>query len=235
MIRALALPGMDGTGELLSDFVAELAPEITAETVIYPADRALGYDALSRIAEDALPEHGKCLLLAESFSGPVALRLAQARPDRLLGVVLAASFAKAPRTPWLPIASASLGRIASHLPARQIPRALLAFFMMGRWATRGYRNRLDKALHAVDPQVIRRRILDATRVDALALLRDLSVPLLYLRATHDRMISDASWKTVKATLPRTALAEIEGPHCLFLTRPDVCAQAIKRWARETIG
>lgn len=235
MIRALVLPGMDGTGELLSDFVAELAPEIAAKVVIYPADRALGYDALSRIAEDALPAHGKFLLLAESFSGPVALRLAQTCPDRLLGVVLAASFAKAPRMPWLPIDSVSLGRIASYLPVQQIPRTLLAFFMMGRWATREYRDRLDKALHAVDPQVIRRRILDATRIDALASLRDLPVPLLYLLATHDRMISDASWKTVKATLPETALAKIEGPHCLFLARPDACAQAIKRWARETIN
>lgn len=85
MIRALVLPGMDGTGDLLSDFVAALAPEIDANAVSYPADRALGYDALSRITNDALPARGKCLLLAESFSGPVALRLAQAHPDRLLG------------------------------------------------------------------------------------------------------------------------------------------------------
>lgn len=234
MIRALVLPGMDGTGELLSDFVAELAPEIAAEAVTYPVDRALGYDALSQIAEDALPVHGKCLLLAESFSGPVALRLAQAHPDKLLGVVLAASFASAPRTPWIPISSASLGRIASRLPVQQMPRALLSFFMMGRWATRENHARLDKALQAVEPHVIRHRILDATRIDALASLRDLSVPLLYLLATHDRIISGASWKAVQTALPRAALAEIEGPHCLFLTRPDACAEAVKRWTRETI-
>lgn len=234
MIRALVLPGMDGTGELLSDFIAALAPEIDADAVTYPADRALGYDVLSRIAEDALPAQGKCLLLAESFSGPVALRLARALPDRLLGVVLAASFASAPRTPWLPVASASLGRIASRLPIQQMPRALLSFFMMGRWATREHRSRLDKALQAVEPDVIRRRILEATHIDALASLRDLSVPLLYLLATQDRMISGASWNTIKAALPHAALAEIEGPHCLFLTRPDLCAEAVKGWAKETI-
>lgn len=106
--------------------------------------------------------------------------------------------------------------------------------MMGRWATREDRIHLDKALQAVKPDVIRRRILEATRVDALASLRDLSVPLLYLLATQDRVISGASWKTIKAALPHAALARIEGPHCLFLSRPDVCADAVKHWARESI-
>ena len=73
-----------------------------AQTVHYPPDRCLGYDALEPWLRDRLPAE-PFVLLAESFSGPLALRLAADPPVGLQGVILVASFARAPvRFPaWL--------------------------------------------------------------------------------------------------------------------------------------
>ena len=43
MITVVILPGMDGTGIGLTDFVAALAPELEAIVVTYPNDRPMDY------------------------------------------------------------------------------------------------------------------------------------------------------------------------------------------------
>ena len=86
-MRCIVLPGMDGTGELLSDFVAAMAPAFETEVVAYPRDRILGYEALLELVRPRLPVDEPYLLIGESFSGPIAIRLAASKPPRLAGLV----------------------------------------------------------------------------------------------------------------------------------------------------
>jgi pimeloyl-[acyl-carrier protein] methyl ester esterase len=72
------LPGMDGTGALLVDLAAALGTEFDVIVVSYPVDRALDYAALERIARSRLPSNGPHVLVAESFSGPIAISIAAA-------------------------------------------------------------------------------------------------------------------------------------------------------------
>lgn len=81
-------------------------------------------------------------------------------------------------------------------------------------------------------RTIRRRVLDVTSVDDLALMDGLSVPVLYLQATRDRIVADASWKAVRARAPHAELVTIDGPHFLFQAKPVECATAIKQWALD---
>ena len=68
------LPGMDGSGDLFHEFAAiapfSITPLITGLPSIGPYDDLLNELALT------LPESGKFAILAESFSGPLAIRLA---------------------------------------------------------------------------------------------------------------------------------------------------------------
>lgn len=82
-MRCIVLPSMDGTGELLSDFVAAMAPAFDTEVVAYPRDRILGYDELVARVRPQLPTDEPYLLIGESFSGPIAIRLAASKPPRL--------------------------------------------------------------------------------------------------------------------------------------------------------
>ncbi|MBC7989027.1 MAG: hypothetical protein H7Y19_05525 [Luteimonas sp.] len=83
-MRVIVLPGLDGTGELLDAFAAALAPEFDAQIIPYPRDRMLGYADLTQLVIAAMPRNEPFLLVAESFSGPIALRVAATRPPLAL-------------------------------------------------------------------------------------------------------------------------------------------------------
>ena len=67
------LPGLDGTGELFGDFIAALPQSLIAIPVAYPADRVLSYIKLLEFVGAAIPQSDPFVLLAESFSTPLAI------------------------------------------------------------------------------------------------------------------------------------------------------------------
>jgi len=92
-ITLVLLPGLDGSGELFRWFTAALPPTIRPAVVRL---RANDYVTLAAEVKRALPRDRPFVLLGESFSGPLALRLAAERPSGLVAVVLVASFASRP-------------------------------------------------------------------------------------------------------------------------------------------
>ena len=91
------LPGMDGTGALFERLVECLGDRLVTTVVRYPGDQFLDYDQLAALVSRSLPEDRPFVILGESFSGPVAIKLAASRPDGLKGFILGASFV---RNPW---------------------------------------------------------------------------------------------------------------------------------------
>ena len=94
MITVVILPGMDGTGIELTDFVAALAPEVEAIVVTYPNDRPMDYAGHEAVARTSLPIDRPFVLLGESYSGPIAISIAASAPPGLIGLVLCCSFAR---------------------------------------------------------------------------------------------------------------------------------------------
>ncbi|MGO4261182.1 alpha/beta fold hydrolase [Lysobacter sp. TAB13] len=233
-MRCIVLPGMDGTGALLDDFIAAMAPRFATSVIAYPRDRALGYDELVVFARSRLPLDAPYLLLGESFSGPIAIRLAAQRPPRLAGLVLCATFARTPRPPWSPLHAGALSRWGGIVPVNRIPPALAAAFMLGPWATPQWRARLGAVLEGLDPAVIRHRLREAGAVDVGAQLREVACPLLYLQAARDRLVSGASRRSIERIAPGMRCVEIEAPHFLLQARPELAAGAIDRWCEELI-
>lgn len=223
MVRAILLPGMDGTGELLAEFAAALAPELEATIVAYPGDIALDYPALTALVARSLPSEGDFVLIAESFSGPIAIELAATRPEGLIGLVLCASFARAPRPRMLRL----FMRLQRVLPVRRLPVIAIMPFLMGRWSSRQWRQRVRDAISDIDASVLRGRLRAAATVDATARIADIDCPLIYLRARDDWLIDADSWLAIRAVSNNAVCIEIEGPHMLLQARPDECAAAIK--------
>ncbi|KRD34319.1 hypothetical protein ASE35_11450 [Lysobacter sp. Root916] len=227
-LRCLILPGMDGTGELLDEFAAALAPQLRAEIVVYPRDAALGYDALTDLVRQRLPQGEPFVVVGESFSGPIAIRIAAARPEGLRGVVLCASFARAPSPPGWVLPAAWLGRIGSVLPIDRIPPRLTTAAMLGPWADAPWRARTRDVLATLDPATIRARMRAGSTADETAALSRVACPLLYLRGRHDRLVSRRSWEHIRATLPQAKCVELDGPHFLLQAKAVEAAAAIKR-------
>jgi pimeloyl-ACP methyl ester carboxylesterase len=93
--RLLLLPGLDGTGALFDRFLTVLSKDIETRTIRYPDDSAMGYPELVGFVERQLSAD-KSYLLAESFSGPIALEIAALQPARISGLILASTFSRSP-------------------------------------------------------------------------------------------------------------------------------------------
>ena len=94
------LPGLDGTGKLFAGFIRAIGADAKVQVIAYPHDEPLGYGELEALVRAALPTDRRYVLLGESFSGPLAIRLAADPPRGLAGVILCGTFAKNP-FPWL--------------------------------------------------------------------------------------------------------------------------------------
>jgi pimeloyl-[acyl-carrier protein] methyl ester esterase len=220
------LPGLDGTGKLFSEFVTSLGPSIDSLVVSYPKDRSLGYDELEALVLSALPSDRQFVVLGESFSGPIAIRIAARRPAGLVALILSASFAKNP-FPWLGWARP----LAAYLPVKSLPRWVRAPLMWGSASPQRAPAQMERAMAGVAPDVIRRRIGALLAVDETPALARLRLPILVLEAAHDRVIPPAASRWILNVQPGAELAQIHGPHLLLQTRPAECAAAVLRFIK----
>jgi pimeloyl-[acyl-carrier protein] methyl ester esterase len=218
----VVLPGLDGTGRRLGEFVNRLAP-IETRVVRYP-DQPLGYEELAALVSSSLPSDRPFVLLGESFSGPLVIRIAARRPEGLDGIILCGTFAKNPY-PWLGWARP----LARHLPLKSLPRRLRAVLMWGTVSTERVPPQSERAMAGVSSAVIRCRISALLSVDESAALCRIHVPALVLEPLRDRVIPRAATRHLSAALPGAQRVEIDGPHLLLQARPVECAAAVSRF------
>ena len=96
-MKIILLPGLDGTGRLFTCFSAALDSGVDPVVLTYPDDPGLGYADLFKVALDLLPKKEPYMILGESFSGPIAIKIAATKPSMLRGVVLVNTFVSCPR------------------------------------------------------------------------------------------------------------------------------------------
>lgn len=225
MPTLVVLPGMDGTGLLLRDFVSAMGTEFRVKVLSYPLAEPLGYAELESRLLAELPTTDFFFLLGESFGGPLAVALAAKRPVGLLGLVLCASFVRYPISALR--AFALLARLA---PIRAAPLFALSWLMLGNWSTPALRTNLAGSLAVVSSAAMRARLESALRVDVSELLKTIDVPLLYLRAANDRIVPKSAGDWIISQSPRANLLEIMGPHLLLQASPEASAQIVRRFA-----
>lgn len=173
------LPGLDGTGELFVDFIAALPESWTATTVTYPTDRFLAYADLRPFVGAAVPQLERFVLVAESFSAPLAVWYAATDPPNLAAVVICAGFVRNPLHSW----SEAVKALAKPwLFKLKPPRIFVEYFLLGPHAPWSLLQRLRHALQMVSPNVLSGRVKEALDCDARDDLRQTTVPLLYLEA-----------------------------------------------------
>ena len=225
----LLLPGLHGTDDLFADLAHALAPQGRAIAVAYPPDRALGYADLVAQVLAAWPADGDVVLVAESFSGPVAVLVAAQRPRGLRAVVLSATFAHSPM-PWL----RPLRHVLPFASKRWLPTAVAVALMLGNAATREWAQTIARILARVSDTALRARGAAAFDVDVRDAIATIDVPLLYLRARRDRLIAARHGDDIVARARDGRLVEIDAPHLVLQIAPRAAAAAIDdflRWKR----
>jgi len=222
------LPGLDGTGKLFAEFIRAIGADAEVQVIVYPHDEPLGYGELEALVRAALPTDRRYVLLGESFSGPLAIRIAAEPPRGLAGVILCGTFAKNP-FPWLRWARPILAR----LPVKSMPRWLRAPLMWGSASPQRAPARAERAMAGVAAAVIRRRIGEILAADESLRLARVDLPMLVLTAARDRIVPRAATRRMLESARGAQISEIDGPHLLLQSRPGECAvpvlQFLRRW------
>ncbi len=224
-MKWIFLPGFDGTGILFAPLLRVLPPEIEPGVVAYPADRSCSADELAGLVLAHLPQSEPYVLVAESFSGPIALKAASRHVMPPKAVVLCASFAQCP-PPRILIAV--LRFCGTALTRTRLPRWLVRRFLLGD-AAEEVVALFYHALGGVSPRVLAHRFSVLLEFDEDFVPAALNFPLLYLQAGQDRLVKPRDFKIVQRRFPETHLERIASPHLILQVHPEASVRAISEF------
>ena len=228
-MKLVLLPGMDGTGNLFADFVKALPSEYEAEIARYPTDVFISYSDLIPIIGSSTPRSEPFVLVAESFSTPLAIRYAATNPPNLKGLVLYARFATSPVRGWRRFFGYLLLPILFRFP---LPRFVVALLLVGSTAPRELTTAVKSAVSSVQRKVLMDRFRAVLECDARAELTKTTVPVLYVRAKDDRLVPKSCLGEIQRIKPLTFVAEIRGPHLILQREPTKTAEVVARFVRQ---
>lgn len=217
-MNIVILPGLDGTG-ILSRKISEILSSHHKVTALeYPPDLSQ-YDELLGWVDASLPSED-FIIVAESFSGPLATMIAAKSHGFLKGIVFVATFAQRPRN--MPVLFADLLRaIPINSP---ILSRLIQPLLMGKWSNPEFTSTFRQALNKVPASTLSQRLAEVLKVDVASRLTEINVPMLYIRAKNDRLVPQRM--SGAFTHAAATLYEIEGPHFLLQANAKDAAAVI---------
>lgn len=215
------MPGLDGTGKLYAPLVPYLEPHFALTFVTYPDLDS--FEDYILCAQNQLPAEPDFSLLAESFSGPVAMSLMVQQPGEIGPSILASTFARSPL--------ATLTRMASSVPGHIFSIGALNDFCMDVYASDEEDNSETQPLplnvtEQIDGALLKHRISVFSRIDVSALLPNIQTPILHLHGRRDRIVSENDAQMIENNLPNVERVDIDAPHLLLQTQPQQCSELI---------
>lgn len=213
---------MDGTARLFHRFDAALRAQgaIDTQAIAYPA-APLDYTALEAFVRERLPQGRPFVVLAESFSGPLGAALRADPPPGMRALALCCSFVRNPR-PLL----APLRHLLDLVPFGALPGFALRQALLAPYATPALQAELAAALAQVPPGVLRQRLRAVLETDASPSFARGTLPVLYLRARHDRLVPPENAVQILRQAAGAQLVDIAAPHMLLQAAPAAAATAV---------
>lgn len=190
--------------------------------VRYPAGRTASYPELLELAKEAAPKGRDFVVVAESFSGPVAMEWGAQCPANLKALVLCCTFASNP-LPW-PLRWLRLG-LGSWWFRRSLPKWVIRTLLVGQAEdslVEDVRNSVEK----VTAEVLSNRVRLALETDVRFMLERIDLPVLCLRAEQDRILGRHCDAELRRLLAQASHQTLPGPHLLLQRRPTLAAAQV---------
>jgi pimeloyl-[acyl-carrier protein] methyl ester esterase len=227
MINHLVLlPGLDGTGELFSDFVAALPKTIITHTVSYPDHEFLPYVDLRPFVIAAIPRSEPFVLLGESFSSPLAVEFAATKPSNLAALIICSGFVSRPLGAWSSLAKVLAWSWVFKLTT---PRFLVEYFGAGRHAPQALIQKARQVRRSVSPKVMSGRTRQVLAYDARLGLAQVTVPILCVAGTEEHLLAKSCLREMMLIKPEMFVARVAGPHMLLQREPRKIAEIISKF------
>ena len=222
-MRWILLPGMDGVG-LFSQFIEALGPDQDFLVLSYPTNLPLSYDQLTTLVRESLQDETDYILIAESFSGPIAIRLATERPPGLRALILAASFC---RSPVVGLSAILLSKIGVSLFRVRPPLRAVKYFLLGNGASKQLIDEFYTAIGLVSIKTLAFRLKEILKVNACNCCADILVPTLYIQANKDRLVGPQEAQVIGHAVADFDLHQIDAPHMVLQRQPALSYLAIR--------
>lgn len=220
------LPGLDGTEVFFRPLLAQLPPQIRTLVLSLPDRGPYGYDGLESEIRRHLEGLPAYYLLAASFSGPLAVRLAAAQPERVRGLILVATFLRAPKPCLVPL------RFAIRAPLVWTLRLLrrLPVWLLHRRGD-AVREAKNETWRRTSARALAGRARAVLTVDVRNRLAGCCVPLLCVAYAADRVVPRHYTREILASQPAGRYAVLAGGHLGMFTH----ARDLARCVAEFIG
>ena len=215
------LPGMDGTGRLFEPFIQACPDQFITNVIALPGSGS--YDLLSEEVAPRIRQAEPVVVVAESFSGPLAVRIAALFPEAVKALVLCNSFVAPPRSTLLRAIPWSV--LFSFTP----PAFIVRHFFVGSGASAELVGSVQAAVREPAAQVLSARLGSILSENCTSLLGKINHRILYLRGAGDRLVSSESAKLVLRTAKQAEVVTIPGPHLLLQRSPRESWEAITRF------
>ena len=225
------LPGFDGTGRLFSPLHKQLSEEVNSIVLPYPNDKSMAYSELCHSLKDELPDT-PFVLLGESFGGPLAMLLSQRASNNLKGIILCVTFVKNPQVLLTKLARPFLR--PKHF-RKETPTWYIKTFLTNGVSDTTLIHNIQAATRELTPEVYFRRLQEIADVDVTEVLENCELPILYFRASKDRLVYESAMNLIKKIGKNVTIQTFDAPHMLLQTQSKQAAQRIKEFLKKVIG
>jgi pimeloyl-ACP methyl ester carboxylesterase len=219
-MKLILLPGMDGTGRLFFPLV-NLIPDIDVEIIPLPETGPQDYDSLTEWVGSKLPATD-FVLLAESFSGPIAAKLSRQNHPHIRSIIFVASFLSAPSF-WKPVFAKCLPlKLFSRLPGA---RFFYRCFFLGRNISIDRLLLFESVLASVPEKVLKARLTTISRLACRC--EGSNLPVTYIQALDDQLVASSKVQDFLNCYTQLKVVNIKSPHFVLQARPEEAAKIIR--------
>jgi pimeloyl-[acyl-carrier protein] methyl ester esterase len=225
------MPGLEGSGELFAGLAEELGPGLDATIIRYPHNCRTYGDA-GRALRESLSGSRPLILVAESFSTPLAVQIAAEAQDAIDGLVLCNGFVSNPLSGFETLWASAAAPWFFRFPLTSIAARA---FLVGPDAPERLIAEVRHAIGPVPPDVLCARLRAVLECDARDALRQIRIPVMCLQSTRDRLVGEMALREIMRIKPDAAVERFDGPHLLFQREPRRCAEMIARFVERVVS
>jgi len=224
MPQLVLLPGMNCTADLWtgSGLDDALMPQLTEQSMAAQVDRLL----------DELPP--VFVLGGLSLGAIVAMALAVRAPERLAGLVLVSTNAKAPTAAQQEGWRNWISRIDAGESPRRLQEDILSSLLSAGARTRP--DLVERTLamgDATDGRALRAQlVMQSTRVDLRPMLRPVDVPALVVSGLDDVICPPSFHVQIAAELTSSRVVTVDAGHLLPMERPVAFGRLVHEWSAQ---
>lgn len=202
------LPGMDGTGKLFAPLLGYFK-QYQCQVIKLPKTGSQDYLYLGEYVKDSLPAND-FIVIAESFSGPIAAQLARQKIKNLKGFVFVATFLSSPNTTLLSIARRLPIKLLTKSPGA---RYFIKKLFLGNHAGNHLIEQFQSTVNQVPVNVLKQRIQTMQKLTFQEFNNRL--PAVYILPDSDKLVPKSKVKEFQKCFSHLQVKEIDGPHFIL--------------------